>query len=59
MDPHFHPDEHGRLVACYHACRSVATDWKFWLGVTVSFPLEHFLWEKVWPFKLVTAWMGL
>ncbi len=31
----------------------------FWLGLTMGFPLEHFLWEKVWPFRLLTAWLDL
>jgi hypothetical protein len=31
----------------------------FWLGLTMGFPLEHFLWERVWPFKLITLWMTL
>ena len=31
----------------------------FWLGLTLGFPLEHFLWEYVWPFKLITKWFGL
>jgi hypothetical protein len=31
----------------------------FWLGLTMGFPLEHFLWERVWPFRAVTAWFGL
>jgi len=59
MEPHYHTDKTGKLVACYHNCKAVVTDWKFWLGVTVSFPLEHYLWEKVWPFYLLTEAMGL
>ena len=31
----------------------------FWLGLTFGFPFEHFLWEHVWPFKLITRWLGL
>lgn len=56
---HYHKNEDGVLVKCYHACRRVAFTPAFWIGVTVSFPLEHFLWEKVWPFYLITTWMGL
>jgi hypothetical protein len=44
---------------CYHKCRTVFTDWGFWIGVTVSFPLEHFLWERVWPFSWITKLIGL
>jgi hypothetical protein len=56
--PHFHPDGDGLLVKCFHRCRSTLGP-SFWLGTMVSFPLEHFLYEKVWPFTLITHWMGL
>jgi hypothetical protein len=58
---HFHTDERGVLVACYHQCKNwgnqILGAWQFWLGVTVSFPIEHFIWEKVWPFKLFTEFL--
>ncbi len=57
--PHYHPDEQGLLVKCYHNGRSLLADVRFWIGVTVSFPLEHFIWEHVWPFYIITHWMGL
>ncbi len=44
---------------CYHRCRSVLLSWGFWLGLTLGFPVEHLLWEKVWPFTLVTRALGL
>lgn len=56
---HTHVDERGFVVKCYHNCRSLLTNWQFWLGVTLTFPIEHALWEKVWPFKLLTDWIGL
>lgn len=56
---HTHLDERGLAVKCYHNCRNLLTNWKFWMGVTLTFPLEHFLWEKVWPFYTLTEWMGL
>ena len=31
----------------------------FWLGVSLSFPLEHFFWEKLWPMDLLTRFLGL
>jgi len=31
----------------------------FWLGVSLSFPLEHFFWEKLWPMYLLTRFLGL
>jgi hypothetical protein len=55
---HFHTDEQGRAVRCYHACRSVFT-WGFAVGVTVSFPIEHFIWEKLPGFSAVSRWLGL
>jgi hypothetical protein len=59
VDPHFHRDEHGFLVKCYHNTKSVLTNWQFWFGLTMGFPLEHLLWEKVWPFYLITHFIGL
>lgn len=57
--PHFHRDERGVLVRCYHKSRAVLSQPGFWLGTTLSFPLEHVLWEKVWPFKLLLPFLGL
>lgn len=57
--PHYHKDERGLLVRCYHGTASLLGNWRFWAGLTMGFPLEHLLWEKVWPFKLLTAWLGL
>lgn len=56
--PHFHRDEQGMLVKCYHKCRN---NWLvgFCVGTTLSFPFEHWLYEKVWPFNLLTQWLGL
>ena len=58
-EAHEHIDEHGFVHKCYHKCKNVLKDTGFWIGVTVSFPLEHFLWEKVWPFSWLTGLMGL
>lgn len=61
---HYHTDKKlGITVRCYHACRNNLLSASFWVGTAigtmVSFPLEHYLYEKVWPFTLVTRWMGL
>lgn len=56
---HTHVDERGRLIKCYHETKAVFLSLSFWAGVTLSFPLEHWLWEKVWPFKVIAIWMGL
>jgi hypothetical protein len=57
--PHTHKTEQGLLVKCYHSTKAVFLSGSFWIGVTLSFPIEHFLWTKVWPFKLISHWMGL
>ena len=31
----------------------------FAIGTTIGFPLEHFLYEKVWPFVVIAHWLGL
>jgi hypothetical protein len=56
---HTHVDENGLMVKCYHKSKSALLSGGFWLGLTLGFPLEHFLWEKVWPFKLLTQYLGL
>ena len=56
---HTHLDEQGKLVKCYHECKTALTDWRFLLGFTLGFPFEHLLWDKVWPFSLITHWLGL
>ena len=57
VEPHYHLDNKGVLHTCYHQCRRLVTDSAFWIGLTISFPFEHVLWEKVWPFYLLTEWM--
>lgn len=56
---HTHTDEQGTLVKCYHGCRSLLTDWKFFIGVTISFPIEHALWTRVPGFSDLAQYMGL
>lgn len=55
---HYHVDKSGFLHRCYHKCRSLFT-WQFFAGITLSFPLEHALWTKVWPFYVVAEFFGL
>ena len=43
----------------HHQFRTNILNTSFWLGLTLSFPLEHFLWEHVWPFKIISKWLGL
>lgn len=57
--PHFHLNENGVLVKCYHGTKTLLTDYAFWIGVTISFPLEHFLWTKVPGFSHLAVWLGL
>uniref|UniRef100_E6QUU7 Uncharacterized protein n=1 Tax=mine drainage metagenome TaxID=410659 RepID=E6QUU7_9ZZZZ len=56
---HTHSDENGLMVKCYHKSKTVLLSVSFWLGLTLGFPVEHFLWEKIWPFKLLTHYIGL
>ena len=56
---HEHKDENGFMVKCYHKCKSILSDGKFWIGVTISFPLEHFLWTKVPGFAHIAELLGL
>lgn len=65
----------GRCVHCYSiharakargwlakgssATRKYLTQPSFWLGTLLSFPIEHFIWEKIWPFDVLTKLLGL
>lgn len=55
--PHYHTNEKGFAIACYHKCKTMLMNWQFWAGLTLGFPIEHLLWEKVWPFNLVTEFL--
>lgn len=55
---HYHKDASGFLHKCYHKCRSLFT-WQFFAGITLSFPIEHALWTKVWPFHVIAEMLGL
>jgi hypothetical protein len=57
--PHLHTTETGLLVRCYHSTRAVCLRYSFWIGMTVGFPIEHFLYERVPPFTWIAQWMGL
>jgi len=57
--PHFHLAENGVLVKCYHGTRTLLSDYSFWIGLTIGFPIEHFIWEKLWPFTILTKLLGL
>jgi hypothetical protein len=57
-DAHYHAAGNGIFVRCFHTSRALLTNWQFWAGLTLGFPLEHALWERVWPLSLVTKWLG-
>lgn len=57
--PHTHVTDQGFVVTCYHNCKELLFKWQFWVGLTFGFPVEHFLWEKVWPFYLISKKLGL
>lgn len=56
---HSHRTETGALVKCYHHCRSVITSPAFWIGSTMSFPIEHALWTKIPFLHAIAVWCGL
>jgi len=56
---HYHEDNRGIFHACYHTCRGLLTNWQFWAGLTLGFPVEHALWEKLPPFSYLSHWLGL
>lgn len=55
---HTHVDEQGFVVKCYHGTKSLLRTYQFWIGLTIGYPIEHMLWEHVWPFKLLTELMA-
>jgi hypothetical protein len=44
---HTHTTESGAVVACYHECKSVLRTPSFWVLTTLTFPIEHLLWEAI------------
>ena len=50
--------QQGVITKCYHKCRSLFS-WQFFAGITLSFPIEHALWTKVWPFAWIAEMLGL
>ncbi len=60
---HYHKDDAGILVRCYHHSVSVLKQPGFWVGNAVTtiigFPFEHYLYDKVYPFTLITHWLGI
>lgn len=58
-EPHYHTNDKGELVKCFHECKSIITQPSFWVLTTLAFPIEHFIWEKLPGFSWITQWMGL
>lgn len=58
-DQHYHRDTSGVLHRCYHKCKVTVASPAFWIGVTLSFPLEHGLYTYVWPFTIVGKLFGM
>jgi hypothetical protein len=59
--PHYHLTEQGILVKCYHKTSVFVKHpvVSFVLGTMISFPLEHWIYEKCYPFTLITKFLGL
>lgn len=56
---HYHQTAVDGVVFCWHKCRSAILSPGFWIGTTLGFPVEHYIWDHIWPFYLITKWMGL
>ena len=57
---HFHENEQGILIRCYHVCRHwLAPGFLagYLVGQTLTFPLEHIQWDHIWPFYYVGDWL--
>lgn len=53
---YFHVDpKTGILHRCYHRCKKAGLTLTFWISFTFGYPFEHWLWEHVWPFKIIGA----
>lgn len=50
---HEHITETGDTVKCYHPVVDLFRSWKFWMGITLGYPFEHFLWTHVYPFNII------
>jgi len=51
---HYHITSTGKVVECYHVCKSTLLSFGFWIGMTLGYPLEHWLWEHTFLNKLLT-----
>lgn len=45
---HFHRNEQGELIKCFHECKSVVRQPSFWILTTLTFPIEHGIWSLVY-----------
>lgn len=45
---HIHLDENGFPVRCYHDCKNIVRQPSFWILTTLSFPIEHGIWELIY-----------
>lgn len=56
---HTHTTKDGRIVRCYHACRtgvrSTILSVSFWIGMTIGYPIEHAIWEAT-PLRHLMVW---
>jgi hypothetical protein len=56
---HTHITETGMIVRCYHESKTLLKTPSFWIGMTLGYPLEHLIWEKIWPFSWLIKFIGL
>lgn len=60
FDFHTHTDERGFIHRCYHRCRHWLSPGFLagWLVAnTITFPVEHEMWQHVWPYSYVGHWL--
>lgn len=57
--PHFHMNEQGLLVACYHTAKPTFPFFKWLFVLTVTFPIEHLMWEHLPPLVKLLAWLNV
>lgn len=60
MTMHYHKDEQGFLVRCYHKGRLGLKTWILAICLaTAVFPIEHYVWTHIPPFTNVAEFLGI
>lgn len=59
MSEHTHMDSKGVFHTCFHECKTLFSQWSFWIGVTISWPLEHWAWANLPVLRTISKWLGI